>query len=131
MTPWAQALQDYFGGPSIAPPAQKRWFATLTADHPHLTEQKLAAIIQARSRQPRETFAKPTLAELQAWVAAERTRADKGREHYERLMAEYLDLAEGMDELPGRTVEQIKGVLGEKGYADFERRRKKATEREL
>ncbi|MHC4621480.1 MAG: hypothetical protein ACYTEQ_27375, partial [Planctomycetota bacterium] len=74
-----------------------------------------------------ETFAKPTLAELQAWVAAERTRADKGREHYERLMAEYLDLAEGVDELPGRTVEQIKGVLGEKGYADFERRRKETS----
>jgi hypothetical protein len=128
MTPWAQALQDYWGGPSISPDAQRRWFAKLKAEHPQLTEPGLAGIIEARSRQPRETFAKPALKDLAAWVKAHYGRADKERECYERDMRHFLEMADGIDELMERPIAQIKAVLGEGGYADFERRRKQRKE---
>jgi hypothetical protein len=126
MTPWAQALQDYFGGPSISPDAQRRWFAELTAEYPQLTQEQLAAIIKARSREPRETFAKPALKDLAAWVKAHYGKADKAREHYDKILAQYLDLAHGIDELPEWKIDEIKCVIGKAGYADFERRRKEA-----
>jgi hypothetical protein len=124
MTPWAQALQDYFGGPSISPDGQRRWFAELTDEYPELTPEQLAAIIKARSREPRETFAKPALKDLAAWVKAHYAKTGKDRDHYERLMRDFLELAEGLDELPERPRRQITAVIGQAGYEDFERRRK-------
>jgi hypothetical protein len=126
MTPWAQALQDYFGGPSISPDGQRRWFAELTAEYPQLTPEQLAAIIKARSRERRETFAKPALKDLAAWVKAHYGKADKARECYDRDMRHFLEMADGIDELMERPIAQIKAVLGQAGYEEFERRRKKS-----
>jgi hypothetical protein len=40
-------------------------------------------------------------------------------------MRDFLELAEGLDELPERPRRQITAVLGQAGYEEFERRRKK------
>jgi hypothetical protein len=125
MTHWTELLGDYYGQWLKPDTAGQRWFAELHREFPKLTEDKLAAIIKARGKEARERYGKPTLADVRQWVKPHYAKTGKDRDHYERNMRDFLELAEGLDEVPERPRRQITAVIGQAGYEDFERRRKK------